>query len=101
MSLPPLPPRETPWSSHVYNADHLLQDFYRRPIEVLASGNYNLHRIQHYQQSVLEDAIPLLLEMEDAAADEGLPVSWLSDIAEHFARLVVELELAVQSASGG
>lgn len=101
MSLPPLPLRETPWSSNVYDADHLLQDFYRRPIEVLANGNYNLHRIQHYRQSVLEDAIPLLLEMEDAAADEGIPLSWLSDIAEHFARLVVELEFAIQSASGG
>ncbi|KAE9382610.1 hypothetical protein BT96DRAFT_778281, partial [Gymnopus androsaceus JB14] len=45
-------------------------------------------------------AIPLLLEMEDAAPDKGLPVQWLLDCADHFARLIVELENTVQSAAG-
>lgn len=101
MFLPPLPQRQTPWSSHVYNADHLLREFYRKPMEILVQGNYNHHRIEHYQNSILEEAIPLLLEMEDAAADEGLPLDWLSRIAEHFAKLLVELEDAARSATGG
>jgi len=100
MSLPPLPLRDLPWSSHIYNAEHLLKGFYRRSIEVLAQGNYNLHRIQQHRDSILENAIPLLLEMEDAAPDEGLPLRWLSDCADHFARLITELENAVQSAAG-
>ena len=99
MSLPPLPSCETPWSAHVYNADHLLREFYRRPIEALAQGNYNLHRIEQHRDTVLNDAIPLLLEMEDAAADEGLSYEWLSECAEHFGRVVVELENAVKSAT--
>lgn len=100
MSLPPLPLRVTPWSSHVYTANHLLQDLYRRPIEILSQGNYNLHQIQQHQESILENAIPLLLEMENAAADEGIPFQWLSDCADHFARLLVELENALQATTG-
>ncbi|KAE9387200.1 hypothetical protein BT96DRAFT_1005346 [Gymnopus androsaceus JB14] len=38
--------------------------------------------------------------MEDAAVDEGIPLEWLSECAEHFARLIVELEHALQSATG-
>ncbi len=100
MSLPSLPHRELPWSSNVYAANHLLRELYRTPTDLLASGNYNLHRIQIHRQSVLENAIPLLLEMKDAAADEGLPDDWLHDCADHFARLLIELGNGEATATG-
>lgn len=100
MSLPPLPQRPTPWSSNVYQANQLLRELYRRPLELVTSGNYNVHRILQHQHSLLEDAIPLLLEVEEAAPNEGLPMSWVNSCADCFAKLLVELENANASASG-
>lgn len=94
MSLPPLPQRNTPWSSNVHQANSLLCELYRRPTALLSSGNYNLHRVELNIESVLENAIPLLLEVEEAAEDEGIPLRWIEDVADHFARLLVELESA-------
>lgn len=100
MSLPDLPRRTTPWSSNVYEANILLRELYRKPLELVQSGNYNLHRIEHHRTLVLEEAIPLLLEIEEAAEDEGLSMSWVESCAECFARLLVELDNAEVSASG-
>lgn len=100
MSLPPLPQRSTPWSPNVYEANQLLRELYRRSLELVTSGNYNAHRIKQHKRSVLEDAIPLLLEIEEAAPNEGLPMEWVNSCADCFAKLVVELENADVSASG-
>lgn len=100
MSLPPLPQRSTPWSSNIYEANQLLRELYCRPLELVTSGNYNTHRIDQHRHLILEDAIPLLIEVEEAASHEGLPLEWVNDCADCFAKLLVELENASVSASG-
>lgn len=94
MSLPHLPSRDSPWSSNVYEANYLLRELYQRPIDILSSGNYNLHRIKQHVQNILDNAIPLLLEVEGAAADEGIPMEWIHSVAECFGNVLVELENA-------
>lgn len=42
--------------------------------------------------------IPLLLEVEEAADDEGIPSEWIQDVADHFAHLLVKLEDAKATA---
>lgn len=98
MSLPQLPRRAMPWSPNVYEANSILRELYQRPIALLSSGNYNLHRVKLHQETLLHDAIPLLLKIEEAASDEGIPLHWVHEVADHFAHLLAELESAKATA---
>lgn len=94
MSLPSLPRQATPWSSNVYEANSLLRELYRRPVALLASGSYNRHQVKQHQNLILEEAIPLLLEIEEAAHDKEILLQWIYDVSDHFARILVELDQA-------
>jgi hypothetical protein len=87
-----LPQQAVPWSSNIYTANSLLCEHYRRSAALLASDSYNLHQVKLHQESILKEAIPLLLEIEDAASDEELPLDWVHEVSDHFASLLVELE---------
>ena len=91
MSLPPLPVTDTPWSSNVYNVANVLQDLYRTANAVLSHASPDIHRLQFHQDSLINDALPLLLALEENADVEGLPRSWLEDCVGHISDLLIRL----------
>ena len=93
--LPILPVSEQPWSPHVHNAAQIVGDLYSGACSVLGSGNFNLHCIQHHFKAITDEALPLLLQLEDHTSrhepggDQLDP--WLQACALLFGELLVKL----------
>jgi hypothetical protein len=100
MSLPSLP-TERQWSSNLHTVAQILQDMYRTANLVLANGNFDVQRLRLQQETLIEDAIPLLLDTEKSAEDEELPESWLRSCVQKFGALLVQLCEAEHTATGG
>jgi len=91
MPLPPLPRSDTPYSSNIYNVAQILHSHYETTRAVLSSGNHNRHRLQHHARRVFNDALPLLLALEEEVrTDQSLTV-WLQDVAEQFLGLTTHI----------
>ena len=91
MPLPPLPSSDTPYSSNIYNVAQILHSHYETTSAVLSSGNHNRHRLQHHARLIFNDALPLLLALEEEIeTDQSLTV-WLQDVAEQFLELTTRI----------
>lgn len=101
MSLPPLPVTDTPLSSNVYNVANVLQDMYRTANAVLSHARPDVHRLQFHQDILVNDALPLLLALEESADDEGLPRLWLEDCVSSFSDLLIQLCEIERDVTGG
>ena len=99
-SLQPLPTRNQPWSSNINDAFQILSDIYRTTRNVLAQENYSIHRLRFHAETVANDAVPLLFTLEEAAEQEGLPVSWVHDVGAQYEVLIIELAEAERTALG-
>jgi hypothetical protein len=101
--LPTLPAHNHPWSPNIHHAVQIIGDLYRSACSVLASGNFDLHRIQHHHTAVIDEALPLLLKLEEHRSDEdssGQLDSWLQTCVQLFGELLVKLAEAEESTYG-
>jgi len=98
--LPALPAREIPYSANVYGCLNLLERTFSQASGLLSHGSFELHRVLFHKNAILRDALPLLLELEACAEDEGLPLAWLEDVSQLFGALVTQITEAEQTADG-
>ena len=99
MPLPSLPPSDNPYSSNIYNASQILHSHYETTTAVLSSGNHNRHRLQHHAHLIFNDALPLLLVLEEEVREEKVMLDWLQDVSERFLGLTTHL-LDVEAEAG-
>jgi hypothetical protein len=91
MPLPSLPPSDTPYSSNIYNGAQILHSHYETTRAVLSSGNHNRHRLQHHAHLIFNDALPLLLVLEEEVREDKALVDWLRDVSERFLGLTTHI----------
>ena len=91
MPLPPLPTRDIPYSSNIHIVAQILHSHYETTNAILASGNYNKHRLQHHARLIFNDALPLLLVLEEEVRTEKPLVDWLQDVAQKFLGLTTHI----------
>ena len=90
----------TPYSSNIYNAAQILHSHYETTRAVLSSENHNRHRLQHHAHLIFNDALPLLLVLEEDVREDKALVNWLQDVSERFLGLTTHL-LDVEAEAGG
>ena len=100
MSLPSLPPNDTPHSSNLHNAVQILHSHYETTRAVLSSGNHNRHRLQHHAHLIFNDTLPLLLVLEEEVRKDKALVDWLQEVSERFLGLTTHL-LDAEAEAGG
>jgi hypothetical protein len=91
MPLPPLPTSDTPHPSAIYDVAQILHSHYETTRAVLSSGNHNKHRLQHHARLIFNDALPLLLEIEEEVKDDQTLRDWLQDVAQGFLGLTTHI----------
>ena len=91
MPLPPLPSGDTPYTSNIHNVAEILHSHYETTRAVLSSGNHNKHRLQHHANLIFNDALPLLLVLEEEVREEKALMDWLWDVAEQFLSLTTHI----------
>jgi len=84
MALPPLPSSDTPYSSNIHSVTQILHSHYETTRAVLSSGNHNRHCLQHHAHMIFDDALPLLLVLEEEVREDKYLMEWLQDVAEKF-----------------
>lgn len=102
-SLPPLPPRSDnqPYHPNVYKSVQIASDIYKRAFNLLASGNFDLHRLKHHIDAVVENALPMLVLLDDVRNDHQVSYEWPHTCAALLLQLYGELLAARKSASDG
>ena len=99
--IPPLPATDQAWPPSIHHAAKILGDIYNTASNVLASGNYDLHRIQYHHNTIIDDALSLLLEVEKSSSNDGEQLDlWLQACVQIFAELLVQLAEAEEQISG-
>ena len=91
MHLPSLPPSATPYPSNLYSGAQILHSHYETTRAVLSSGNHNRHRLQHHARLIFNDALPLLLVLEEVVREDQALVVWLQDVSERFLGLTTHI----------
>ena len=91
MPLPPLPSSDTPYSSNIHNVAQILHSHYETTRAVLSSRNHSIHRLQHHAHLIFNDALPLLLVLEEEVRMDQSLTAWLQDVAEQFLGLTTQI----------
>ena len=93
----PVPSTEIPWSLNVLNAAQRLSAIFSKASTVLKqeaeAGRLAIHR-----EVIEHEAWPLLKALEDKAANEDIPNTWVHLNAERFAQLALQLARAQETA---
>lgn len=90
--LPPLPApsNNVAWSPAVYQAYDVISEMYDRAAHVhhqeAESG-----RLKFHAESLTQDAVPILLALEEHAAEENIPVPWIHSLTTAVAGLIAQL----------
>jgi hypothetical protein len=102
MPFPRLPPADPPYSSNISEVAQILHSHYETTRAVLASGNHNKHRLQHHAHLIFNDALPLLLVLEEEVRGDQAMVEWLQDVSEKFLGLTTHiLDLEAEESNEG
>ena len=91
MPLLPLPSSDTPYSSNIHDVAQILHSYYETTSAVLSSGNHNRHRLEHHAHLIFNDALPLLLVLEEEFRTDNSLMHWLQDVAEQFLGLTTHI----------
>ena len=87
MPLSPLPQSQKPWSIAVRNAYHTLYQIYHTGSSYIETGNVEAHRLQQYGNTIIMEAYPVVLLLNESAESESLPLEWIEHIATEFTTL--------------
>lgn len=95
MSLPPLPPHptEASWSPGVYDAFNRIEFIYLAAHKMLGQ-EAEANRLRYHSERLIEDAVPILLAMEEHAMQEGIPLEWLHSLTSLVGLLIAQLDKA-------
>ena len=100
MALPPLPSSDTPYSSNIHSVAQILHSHNETTRAVLSSRNHNRHRLQHHAHMIFDDALPLLLVLEEEVREDKSIMEWLQDVVEKFMGLTTHI-LNLEAEAGG
>lgn len=67
---------------------------------MLSSGNHNKHRLQHHAHLISNDALPLLLALEEDFWENQVLMDWLQVVAQRFLGLMTYI-LDLEAEAGG
>ena len=95
-----LPQREEPYPSSIVNAVDILRDIHRLSHTLLQKGNYSIHRIEFYLDNIIQDAVPLVLDLSQSSAENGIPEQWTISLMKIFTNLIDGLMEAHKSTLG-
>jgi hypothetical protein len=100
MVLPPLPhhPAGGQWSDNVEQAYEIISAAYDLASQVLTQEAES-NRLRFHAETLTEESIPLLSEMEAHAQEESIPIPWLHSCARLMAKLIYELLTASDALS--
>ena len=87
MPLSPLPQSQKPWSIAVQNAYHTLYQIYHTGSSYIETGNIEAHCLQQYGNTIIMEAYPVVLLLNESAESESLPLEWIEHIATEFTAL--------------
>ena len=87
MPLSPLPQSQKPWSIAVQNDYHTLYQIYHTGSSYIETGNIEAHRLQQYGNTIIMEAYPVVLLLNESAESESLPLEWIEHIATEFTAL--------------
>lgn len=87
MSLLNLPIQQQLWSAAVRNAFRRISGVYDTASAYLETASFEEHRLENYLTAIVTDVFPIVLLLEESADQEGIPKSWIEDIANKFTEL--------------
>lgn len=100
MSLPDLPPSllGQAWSDAVLQAVDSVRHIYEGANHLAESGTIEQHRIETHLNRLVQDAIPLLLELLESCDEEGIDVQWIETSAQLTSEVIAKLSDAQERA---
>jgi hypothetical protein len=84
----------------MYNSIQILHSYYETTTAVLSSGNHNRHHLQHHAHLIFNDALLLILVLEEKVKEDQALRNWLQDLSERFLGLITHI-LDVEAGAGG
>ena len=98
--LPPLPApsNDVAWSLAVYQAYEVISEMYNRSAHVYHQEAKS-GRLKFHAESLTQDAIPILLALEEHAAEENIPVPWIHSLTMAIAGLITQLCSAYETSA--
>ena len=69
----------------------ILHSHYETTKAILSSENHNRHRLQHHAHLIFNDALPLLLVLEEEVREDQALVQWLQDVSIRFLDLTTHI----------
>ena len=79
MPLSPLPQSQKPWSIAVWNAYPTLYQIYHTGSSYIETGNIEAHCLQQYGNTIIMEAYPVVLLLNESAESESLPLEQALD----------------------
>jgi len=67
---------------------------------MLASQDFELHRVRYHLDSLIKHGIPHLAALEEVTERQDIPARWLHDSANKFSALLIELLEAEKAVEG-
>jgi len=81
MSLPSLPPTHVPWSPNIRNTFRDLNEHFSTCHAYLQGGGLDKHRLKQHTNMFMAEVFPMILILDEYAAEENLPLQWLEEIS--------------------
>lgn len=100
MFLPNLPETPTPWPPSVQNSYQRLNGLYNTARTYVNGEILEPHRLEMYSNSLVMDAFPILVLLEESSLDLNIPFDWLNNIANLFVETYLLLEEHLKIAKG-
>ena len=100
MPLPSLRPTDTPYLTNICNSAQILHSHYEITKAILSSGNHNRHHLQHHAHLIFNDALPLLLVLEEEVREDQALVQWVQDVSIRLLGLTTHI-LDEEAEAGG
>lgn len=101
-AFPPLPERVDgqQWPPNIRAAYYLVLNTYTRGCHLLENAEVDPIRLKLSIEALLSDACPLLLALNDAPPDNGIPPDWLFLCTRQTTELIKALRESLKNAEG-
>jgi len=96
-TIPPFPTRganQAPWSANADTARNILKNAYDRALAVLRQEADPI-RLKFHQETIMNDALPILESMEESQEAEQIPIVWMEEVAVMLGFMVLHLRAAI------
>lgn len=97
LSFPILPPHPSGYLPSISNAIQIIKDPFQSTHAMLASANFDLHRIESHIDLLIQTTVPLLLDVVDQRI---VPATWCTPAMESINELMDMLMDAWRTSQG-